>query len=354
MRKIFSWFCFILPTYLVSLPAENDPSLSSNPNYLYEETQNPIDLPRYAPSPSWNFSFGSGLVYWKANHTPGIGEMKQNRRSMRTKSVKQDYSYHPGLQFFVVYSPNEELWDATCTYTWYRSLTDQVLQTKNTQVIIPHVFETDMKTQFASLDWLVQLDLFDAELGKEFVFEETWICRPFIGSRFYVLDQQFAIEATSFPFVQLMEPREFDLVVLSQHSEYSSQSWALGTRFGVDVHALLGYGVRAFLNTSGSILYFDCSDNYRYETNTLGESKRFHLEQDEFLRTNLEMSTGFGWGGLLAQDRIYLDISALFDLKAFNGHHLFYSNSFVKKNQVDEEYGNLYLIGGTLRLRFDF
>lgn len=301
----------------------------------------------------WGINFGGSFIYWQAAEEGlEIAEFRPLNTGIESEVINQDFTYKPGFQVFLSFFPHPDDWDVSLNYTWYRSNTKTSVKANGLEILASRFSDFIADAEEISSNWDLHFDLGDMELGRFCFLGQMLTARPFIGTRFALIKQKLNLDAIVFPFLEI-ENNSVSLIINSRFSRNYSRSWSLGPRTGVDLDFLLGYGARIFLNPSFSILFFDYNANFENETVEDGVVKKVK-EKNSYLRSNLDLSTGLGWGFYFSRSRFFIDLSLSFDAKVFTGQNVMRHLADSARLGIDGNYGDLYFFGGSAKLRFDF
>jgi len=220
-----------------------------------------------------------------------------------------------------------------------------------------------------SSKWYLKIDIGDLILGRPYYVGTNLTFNPYVGVRAYRIDQKYnfltreeeEMEATNYFYIN--------------ENKNKSDSWGLGTKFGIDTNWILGAGFRLFGDMSLSICYqhFKLYQNlwyYQYEPGESDVSNAFgsvSKEKDKVL-PNVNTVLGFGWGTYFDNCNWHFDLTASYDFNYFwqqnmmqwlnqacwtsynvvsgTGSYLVYMNTAAAKD--------LILHGLTITARLDF
>ncbi len=319
-----------------------------SPKYTAYNASSRIDLRN-----AWGLSFGGSFTYWKAAQEGlDIAEFRPVNTGIATELIYQKFSFRPGFQAYLLAKPNYDDWDMQLKYTWYRSTTTSRKKASSLELIVSRFADFAADVESISSDWLLHMNLGDAEMGRSLFIGKHLSLRPFISARLAFIKQRLGIDANVFPVVEF-DGSSSALVVNSRQSKNYSRAWMLGPRIGCDIDFLLPFGFHLFTNASGTIFYFDYNANFANQTVQNGVIKKGKA-QEVYLRANGDVSTGFGWGTSFGRSRFYLDISTMLDMKIFTGQNVMRHLADSTRLGIDGNCGDLYFFGGSAKVRLDF
>lgn len=209
-----------------------------------------------------------------------------------------------------------------------------------------------------SVNWDLDLDLVDVELGREFWTGKRLAFRPFIGLRYASIDQDYT---------QVLRYKE-------QFAEYNTikhrnDFTGFGARIGFDTSWILGCGFGFYSNLGTSILV-GRHRLHNTETNRLLTApftkNKFTEAYDSFKvgRFIADLGLGVEWSSLFCDCEYGLTVSL-----GWEGHLFLNQNQMWKLNnrgpsatlgvpinvvQIDKVRGDLLTQGWTLAVKFEF
>lgn len=316
------------------------------------------------------FSIHAAYTYWLAGEE-GLGLGRSGNFiegddpffNSTTAYLSQPFEYESGFKVGASWERNNN-WSLTGDYTWVRNKTsvnspapfiDPTLGT-GVWLIAPWFFQIAQDggslsgTQVRS-KWRLEMDIADLALSYRYLLTSRLIFHPYGGLRAAWIRQNLNINIIEplglFP---ALPPQPID-------SSTGSNSWSIGPRFGSNVHAVLGCGVRLEGNLAFSLLFTDYTKVFHSEDapapDTLPGPLYAELENQYVLRPALETGLGIGWNSTIYSDRLQVDLSATYDFMLWWDQNMMreFVNSIWNQAPVN---GNLYLHGLTVSSRFDF
>jgi len=326
----------------------------------------------------------ANFIYWEASQggmdlaLPGSGTIAGG--TLTTTSITlpstgnsmlvQDSDYKPGFQVGLGWSGGKDNWSLYAEYTWLHASTstsadapapgvatiDGVAVPQNgiwlpTSWLAPDVFVNDATTHISS-SWDYKIDLVDGQLSRPFYSGARLTLEPFFGLRGAWIRQSLSINSTNLATTSVGIP------FASRNANYSSHSWAVGPRVGMNGNWHLGYGIRFIGNTAASLLFteYDVKQDVASpdSSGTAQLPIRTKLNDYTALRPNLDLSLGLGWGSYFDCRRFYLDLAATYDFSVFWDQNMMRYLADEVDARVGAAAANLFLQGLTIQTRFDF
>jgi len=307
------------------------------------------------------------------------------KRDEKIQTLK--WNYHPGFKVGAGFNFDCDRWQLYGEYTYYRantcgkmvlpdppcSIQDNDYYKENwlqpywtndclSQVALDSDEDNEVIVTSGNGKWNLQLDLGDLELARQFYVGKCLIFRAFSALRYASIKQTMKVShqvnTSVSVFMALFDPDG----IVQYDITHKLQSWGVGPRIGLDLLWELSCGFRIFCDSSASILYTEYYKN-THSTNAEGTVYTGNLQPSSesynctsthcfdrdpcTLKSQAEITLGFGWGGYLNCSRWYLD----FEL-GYTANMFFDQNQFLQQlNQTSygaTEYSNLVGRGGNL------
>ncbi len=238
----------------------------------------------------------------------------------------------------------------------------------------------------ASVEWMMNLNVADLELGRSFYIGRKVSLRPHIGLRGANIAQDYIANYTTIYYLGDVDDFNITnnaLVTGSGKMNAKNDFWGVGVRGGFDFlwHFTHNWGVSGLV--SGALLYsaFHVKQHYQSfvvdvdPTGTiafLAPSNFITKRSPRRIRTNLEGSVGMFWEANFNNNKNHFLIGVFYELAAwfdqnemmrtfidlsfkdavFNLEDGIPITTFLDDSRRD--FGNLCLSGGSLKMRFDF
>lgn len=328
-----------------------DQSHAAEEHHLID-TYNKAD--RYDVRVAWDVFITGSFLYWQAREEAleygisnplGQGPIFGFLPNSDAKLLNLKWKYKP--EFKVGFGMNSSFddWQVYLEYTRFHSKISTSSISPNfpigriaAQWLRQFVFATEARAQ-----WKLDMDILDLEIARPCYVGKSLTFRPHFGARAAWIDQH--LNANYFSFVDGINRPSFN----------KSDSWALGSRAGIDTNWILGSGFRIIGNAAASLLY----TRYTVQTRQSNVDAQGLIDLDvretvRYLRPNSEFSLGFGFGTYIWENRMHIDLSALYEF------HVFWNQNMMSQITENLNFGfertmaNLYLQGLTLTARVDF
>jgi hypothetical protein len=284
-----------------------------------------------------------------------------------------DFEYKPGFKVGAGFNFSCDNWQIFAEYTYHHSTTDASIGSipEDGQLLVfwksSLVNDADLN-QFepdrASSKWELDFDAFDVEVAREYYVGRCFVFRTFGGLRGAWIQQKYKVKYeelfTSGNFIG--EPGE---VLEATHT---SKCWGVGPRIGCDMQWLFCGNFRAIADVSASTLFTKyttleidtsfqdfASDDLALEDDV---NSKTHRNTDFcFVRPQLEMFLGLGWGDCFFCNNWYFDIEIGYTFNVLWNQNMFVSMTTNNNNNNGEIFnkgGDLSFHGLTLTARVDF
>lgn len=326
------------------------------------------DCPAGLPNPSARFnadcrSFDvfASLLYWTAREVGADcwAELITSNGSISSNELLPvHFGWDPGFKVGLGYGMEYDQWDTKASFTWFHtqgkdgisSAPGAVHSTFMANFWLDNAAATGLSGpsyQQASIDWTIQFNIFDWELGRNFWVSKSLALRPFLAAKGGWIHQLIESTWQNPEFGDLPDPVPFNVATETVKNNF----WGLGPAAGLDMKWNL-------LNTSGHSLYLlgDFS----------GALMWGHWSFDDFLQNDAQQQVnvnlksissgaamvksfmGFGWSTGFRQNRYQCSAKLGYEIQFWLNQLQFYS--FIG-GTLDTA---LTLQGGTFEFSFDF
>jgi len=317
---------------------------------------------RYDICGCWDFYANASFIYWQplqeyltfaSTFGPQIGI--GSAPFLNGSIVTMNYDYKPGFKVGLGLGSDYDNWDIFLEYTWYHLTKSRTVQQPDGGRLLYINWFTFQNAINSGIDeaitassvtgsWKLDMDLLDFELARKYYLGTKLTFRPYIGARAAWIKQSMSVNAV---VLGNIGPRRIKV---------TSDCWGLGPRFGLDTNWHLGCGFRALGNVATSLLYTDYHKLTRDEDqlNFLQKGPTFMQLNSKlkYLRPNLELALGFGWGSYFGDNAYHYDLVVGYDFNVyFQQNMLRYS---VVETGIQSAPGNLYTHGLNVSMQFDF
>jgi len=233
--------------------------------------------------------------------------------------LEPDFKYRPGYKLGLGYKFDRDHWDLYAEYTCYHQKihTFQEADTAVGQHIhatwLIFVNSLLLEDSYRSVDstWKTDLDILDAEVGRNFFCGRYYIVRPSLGLRTMWLKQNYDLT-----YVTIIN--EFSIDSMNQ-----SSSWGIGPKFGLNNTWNLWGGLKILGDLGVSLLHFEDHVKVKQFNSALipaGLTDGIiygNKESMSIVKPILDLSLGLGWGYPLIQDKCSFDLELSYDYSVY-------------------------------------
>lgn len=327
---------------------------------------------------------GKNVLIERAGLDPSTGNYANVTRDSKVKSL--DFKYEPGFRIGLWFSFPRKKWDIVCAWTQLNTKAEangtSHLDPNSPPGNIYDAFVPYWETLAQNFPdhchgkWELNINVVDAEFGREYGITSCFLIRPYFGLRFAQLDQEYKVKSDA------NQSGSFNSATYVYTSEVNAKnSFAgIGPRLGCDVELQIPWGFALFGKGAGSLVYgrfdshshedFQQSDFYFYLFDDF-QSHAHHSKLDWRSRVITDFSIGLKY-----ENAFYCGCRKFpFSLAVSWEHHAFYNfndlnfneNGFTNTSQGDFEFGpyanvlpsyrktgNLYTQGLTVSLEVGF
>jgi hypothetical protein len=330
----------------------------------------------------WDTFITASFIYWEAmqegmdlarpgqaDTTSGIITGPLQLSTSGGNLLQQEFEYKPGFQVGLGWNTAYDNWTLSAEYTWLHGSTHTSkdapspedtsidgVDVGDTGYWIPSSwlsgFYDDNATTHISSHWSYKIDYVDAQVSRPFYSGTHFTVEPFFGLRGAWIRQKLSVEADNVGITDVAaHPDE-------REANFQSRSSAIGPRIGLNGNWLLEWGFRFIGDASCSILFtgYDVKESIDSpDADKLPISLK--MKDLNYLRPNVDLSLGLGWGSYFFCRRMHWDLSATYDFSVFFGQNMIRYLADITANTTSDASGapmDLYLQGLTVKTRFDF
>ena len=271
---------------------------------------------------------GNGATIAPAN--PGTGSVRH-----------PDFGWDPGFKVGLGYNLPHDCWDVFAEYTYLRpSASDSV--SSNSQTLVPLWPQAGVSTaadRSIRAAWDLSFNVLDLELGRNYFISRYLTLRPHFGLKGAWMDNDFRTTNVSFT-----NPNDFVRQTIDQ--DY----WGVGLRTGLDTVWYFNKYFGIFGDFALSALWgeFDVTRNIR--RTTAGVISQIDNYNNTFysLKEVFEIVLGLQGDFWFSDDAFHLGFNAGWEMQYWPSQ-----NQYFKLSE-EAAHGDLYFMGLTLGVRFDF
>lgn len=309
----------------------------------------------------WDIYLTGSFLWWQAIEEGleiGLISTEGNQSLPITNGsiAEIDFKYKPGFKVGLGFDIGCDNWEFYTEYTRYHaqlsgsgSAPDNGVGNFYSFWVHPNIEEVASN---ASATWNLDMDYVDFTLRREFYVGKCLTFRPLLGIRAAWIDQKYK---TTVNGVGTPSYNASDIVTVTN----TSDSWAVGVATGMHTKWFFCNNFRVFGNFLTAILYtdYDLKAEQRY-TNSAGvvdpvDSIDFK-QSPKYLRPNMELSLGAGWGDYFCCNDYYFDLALSYDFNVFWNQNVF--RKFLDDLNVGTSFidGDLFIHGLNVAARLHF
>ncbi len=339
--KILSTFICILACLSVQAREPKCSSKSTAPQFNQGDQSLPPNAGSGYPYPAkvnlkdgWNAFTTVSYLYWFAGQdgmdiattdqfvsqvsgvVPNSFAPALGGEAPQSTTVYQKEQYNSGFKIGMGYNTPNDDWVFRVDYTRFHQSAESshtasggpspAFQLTNWFYQVSGIRQTPACTNLSS-EWTFDLDWLDIVLQRPFYAGRKLLLNPFMGLRTSWISQSLNIKLHG--LLNVSPPT--DVV----HSRNWSHAWAVGPRFGIEGHFLLGLGLRLQGEVGGTVLYNKFTKVAHFEDPLAANTPpiEFESKNNDNVRTMSEASLGLGWGGYMYDQRYHVDLSATYE-----------------------------------------
>lgn len=288
------------------------------------------------------------FIYW-ATRMDGLGYAATNINLVNTLQgdvSHPDFGWEPGFKVGLGYNLPHDGWDVFAEYTYLRpSASDRTTNNTNTMVRLwaDPVNNPYGAVSSARADWNFDLNVVDAELGRNFFISRYLTLRPFFGLKAAWTSSDFTIRT-----VDAVDGTLGNVVAMNQ------DFWGVGFRTGLDTVWWFNKYFGVFGDFALSALWgdFDVTrrdartnnvNNVVTETTTSNTNNCFSTTKPVF-----EIAMGLEGDYWFSDDQFHLGAKLGWEMQYWANQNQFFTIT------EESNHGDLSFMGLTLHFRFDF
>jgi len=235
------------------------------------------------------------------------------------KTLEPGFKYKPGYQVGVGYKIHRDSWDVYAEYTCFHQKVHTFKQVIDTAVqdmhaiwlvfVVPALLNDGFRS--CSSAWTTNLDILDAEIGRNFFCGRYLTFRPSLGLRTLWLEQKYNLTYIS------------SQDAIPAYSSNKSNSWGIGPRLALK-NAWNLYGGLKILGDFGiSLLHVQDHVSVKQSTPLLSlaglsdDVSYLNKERISILKPILDLSLGLGWGLPFRHDKCAFDLQLAYDYSLY-------------------------------------
>jgi len=265
------------------------------------------------------------------------------------------FGWNAGFRAGLGYGMGHDQWDTQLYYTWFRTLGNDHVSSTPGSVFSAFLgnFYIDNPTgagisgvayREASMKWMIQFNMFDWELARNFRVSRALSLRPFIGLKGGWINQSI--------HTKWHNPNRTGAEFFNTGKEnLKNNFWGIGPSFGLntkwDLFVRKNHSLSLFGDLSAAIMWghWTLGDVYK---NDIQQEVLVKLSHIKSAASMLRTFMGFGWDANFSRDRSHFSARLGYEMQIWLDQLQFYS---FDAGRLDNA---LTLQGGTLEFRFDF
>lgn len=259
-----------------------------------------------------------------------------------------DFEWDFGFKLGIGYTTCCDGWDIGAQWTWYRTKTKDSDKTEgdDTRLLLP-LWSAFSPTQglilYADnidLEWKLEMNLIDIELGRQFWTSKYVSIRPHVGLRIAYLKQNYDIQNSGGSWnardESIATPPVAAQGAYNNFIELENDYKGIGIRSGLDSEWNFGCGWALYGNFAASIVYgrFSIDHNEMNRLTTNLHDKQIVLDAKDSFRASrgmLDLALGLQWSSML------WDACYGFTARVGWEHHLFFhQNQMWRVNRIND------------------
>lgn len=255
-------------------------------------------------------------------------------------SFNWDFGFRAGLG----YQMEHDQWDVQLYYTWFRTEAKGHLGTSEGESLLSSFFGSFFAVTalfpYTSTDfkWNLLLNMFDWELGRNCVFSQALLLRPFLGLKGGWIHQNVYTQWQALSF--------------SATENLKNHFYGIGPSAGVDSQwkflNLKNHCLSLLGDFSLALMWGYWSFNDVYTKSASPQNFTVGLQNDDGAAPFFQTFMGIGWDSKLKNDHLHFAIRLGYEMEFWVDQLQFVSYDMGRLN------GILTLQGGVLDFRFDF
>jgi len=303
---------------------------------------------RISVSDKWDFYSYVSLLYWQMIADGYDFIFDYNSTTHEYNPVRWPHKWKPALKTGLAMTfHNHDDWRMLGEYLRYYSTTKVSASKKSgdDNYLVINAWAGGNTVQSADGRLHVGIDAVNFSLDRPYYMGSKLIVNPLCGIHAAWIHQD--VHTNIYDVTDHVEGRV--------PTYNKSKDWALGPRAGFDAKFLLGEGVRFFGKGALSLNY--CRQYYFGQfygfANDIINPQQVVNDSRSFLRPELELGGGFGWGTYIDDYNWNFDLSLGYDM------YLIFKEQNIQYERLDYYYSsmkpmNLCLHGLTFSARLDF
>lgn len=264
-----------------------------------------------------------------------------------------NFKYSGGYRGAIGYNIPHDSWDFYLSWMHYNTHAEGSASVHGDGRILPtwtgltfDQLPVDVYATHADARLRLNLNIFDADLGREYYVGKWVTLRPSLGVRTAFIHQHYRI---------LYDPLIADLVSLSDLIRLKNEFWGVGPKASIGTQWSLIGGFHLYGSAAFSLLYGHFKTRHREYFSTDDPAPLSAHQNQTLVRAIADLAAGIGWDIMLVHDQYHLSLRAGYEQHLYFGQNQFDQVLYsLFHTTVISNLGDLSLAGWTLSLRVDF
>lgn len=312
---------------------------------------------------SWDLYLGASFIYWQplqdnmefavssSSTTAGDSLSGTTAAPISNNIVNLSTNYKPGFQVMGGMNFDYDNWDSSVMYTWFHNTNSSSTNGPTGGTVWPIIGHPQAAASSfssfynsASSSWNLKMDIADWVLARSYYVGTKLTCRPYFGARAAWIRQKYNQTYT-----------RTTATASTATVQNKSTSWGIGPEAGMTANYMFSYGLRAFGDFSGDLLYTRYGTSF-HQTNTVATyDLKFREKGISTVRAHTMLDLGLGWGSYFDNNNWHFDLMASYGFQIFWNQNMFrhFVDDVMDANSNIQN-GDLYVHGLNITVRFDF
>lgn len=349
MAKVLN-LLFFVPTVLLS-----NATLVYEPKGLDQETQwMDCGLPNLSCRPLIDCRyvdvFGSAL-YWLTSQTATWALTKRVFGNSETVTyIPVSFDWAPGFRVGVGYNMEHDQWDTQIYYTWFATHTAGQIPSGSGNIepgFVGSVIAAVGDFQTAQMSWKIHLNIFDWDLGRNFLVSKELRFRPFIGVKWGWINQTIHSrwQNPDFLFFNIFN------ILLSANENLKNNFFGGGPKGGVNGKWVLGnircHSFSFFGDFGAAYMWGNWKIRDKY-IDSLLTTVTTTVGHRNFGSLVLQAMMGIGWDFNFSNDQTHFGLKLGYEIEDWFNHYQ------ILTHPTGTHSNDLILQGLTADFRLDF
>lgn len=346
MKKLF-FYALFAASFLEAAPVANCPNGLPNPSARFKEPT--------------GFDAFASFLFWTAREIGADcwAEVITTNGSVSSNDlIALNFGWDPGFKIGLGYGMDYDQWDTQAYFTWFHTHSkDRIASEPGTvhSAFMGNFWVSNPEGaglsgpsyQFASIDWAIQFNMFDWELGRNFWVSQSLALRPFLAAKGGWIHQLIRSTWQNPTFTGLSDPIPFSIGKETVENNF----WGIGPAAGVNMQwnlaAFTHHSLYLFGDFSGALMWGHWSFGDVFN-NDAQEEVRVTVKDVNGGATMVRSFMGLEWRSEFDQKQYQFSTKLGYEAQFWLDQLQFYSFIGGTLNNA------LTLQGGTVEFSLDF